>query len=148
MPNIASILKQEFSRVARKELRRETAALRNSSATYRREIAALKRRVAELERRARATTRSAAPSVAHVANDSSIPEGSRFSAKGLAGHRKRLGLSAGDVALLLGVSAQTIYNWESGNARPHRKFLPTLLALRTVGKKQTLAHLEEVKKAA
>jgi DNA-binding transcriptional regulator YiaG len=72
----------------------------------------------------------------------------RFSAKGLAGHRKRLGLSAGDLGLLLGVSTQTIYNWEGGKARPHRRFLPTLVALRTVGKKETLAHLEEIRKAA
>jgi DNA-binding XRE family transcriptional regulator len=57
-------------------------------------------------------------------------------------------LSASDLGLLLGVSSQTIYNWESGKARPHRKFLPTLVAMRTVGKKQTLARLEDVKKAA
>ena len=83
-----------------------------------------------------------------AANDESIPEGTRFSAKGFAGHRKRLGLSAGELGLLLGVSTQTIYNWESGKARPHRRFLPTLVALRTVGKRETLARLDEVKKAA
>jgi len=148
MPNIASVLKQEIARVARKELRRETAALKKASIAYRSEIAALKRRVAEFERQLRAATRSAPSAAANAANDESIPEGSRFSAKGLAGHRKRLGLSAGDLALLLGVSGQTIYNWETGKARPHRKFLPTLVALRTVGKKETLAHLDQVKKAA
>mgnify|MGYP001131640477 FL=1 len=148
MPNLASILKQEIARVARKELRRETMALRKASATYRSEIAALKRRTAELERQLRAGARSASSATTPAANDESIPEGMRFSAKGLAGHRKRLGLSAGDLGLLLGVSSQTIYNWESGKARPQRKFLPTLVALRTVGKKQTLAHLEELKNAA
>ena len=148
MPNLASILKQEIARVARKELRRETMALRKASATYRSEIAALKRRAAELERQLRAGARSASSTTTRAANDESIPEGMRFSAKGLAGHRKRLGLSAGDLGLLLGVSSQTIYNWESGKARPQRKFLPTLVALRTVGKKQTLAHLEELKNAA
>ena len=148
MPNIASILKQEIARVARKELRRQTAALKKAATAYRSEIAALKRRVADVERQLRAGARTARPAAPTAANDESIPEGMRFSAKGLAGHRKRLGLSAGELGLLLGVSTQTIYNWESGNARPHRKFLPTLVALRTVGKKQTLAHLEEVKKAA
>jgi len=148
MPNIASILKQEIARVARKELRRETASLKQASATHRGEIAALKRRVAELERRLRAGARGASSAAAPAANDESIPEGMRFSAKGLAGHRKRLGLSAGDLGLLLGVSSQTIYNWESGKARPHRKFLPNLVAMRTVGKKRTLAQLEELKNAA
>jgi DNA-binding transcriptional regulator YiaG len=147
MPNIASMLKQEIARVARREVRRETAAFKKASATYRSEIAALKRRAAELERQLRAAAKGT-PAATRAANDESIPEGIRFSAKGLAGHRKRLGLSANDLGLLLGVSTQTIYNWESGKARPHRKFLPTLVALRTVGKRETLAHLEEIRKAA
>jgi DNA-binding transcriptional regulator YiaG len=147
MPNIASMLKQEIARVARREVRRETAAFKKASATYRSEIAALKRRAADLERQLRAAAKGT-PAATRAANDESIPEGIRFSAKGLAGHRKRLGLSANDLGLLLGVSTQTIYNWESGKARPHRKFLPTLVALRTVGKRETLAHLEEIRKAA
>jgi DNA-binding XRE family transcriptional regulator len=48
----------------------------------------------------------------------------------------------------MGASTQSIYNWESGKARPHDKYLPTIVALRTVGKKQTLAHLEAVRRAA
>ena len=147
MPNIASMLKQEIARVARREVRRETAAFKKASATYRSEIAALKRRAADLERQLRAAAKGT-PAATRAANDESIPEGIRFSAKGLAGHRKRLGLSANDLGLLLGVSTQTIYNWESGKARPHRKFMATLVALRTVGKRETLAHLEEIRKAA
>jgi DNA-binding transcriptional regulator YiaG len=148
MPDIASILKQEIARVARKELRRETAALKKASAAHRSEIAALKRRFAETERRLRGTGAVAPAALAPAANAEPPSEGLRFSAKGLAGHRKRLGLSVGDLGLLLGVSSQTIYNWEAGKARPNRKFLPTLVALRTVGKKQTLAQLEKVKGAA
>src|SRR5690349_25035040 len=88
MPNIASILKQEISRVARKEVRRETATLKKTSAAYRGEIASLKRRVAEVERQLRAASKGT-PRAAPAANDESIPEGTRFSAKGFAGHRKR-----------------------------------------------------------
>ena len=148
MPNVASILKQEIARVARKEMRREITAVKKASAAYRSEIAALKRRLAEAERQLRAGAKAAPRPAPTAANDDAIPEGMRFSAKGLAGHRKRLGLSAGDLGLLLGVSGQTIYNWESGKARPNRKFLPQLAAMRTVGKKETSARLEEVKKAA
>ena len=45
MPNIASVLKDEISRISRKEIRRETSSLKKSSTSYRSEIAALKRRV-------------------------------------------------------------------------------------------------------
>jgi DHA1 family bicyclomycin/chloramphenicol resistance-like MFS transporter len=55
---------------------------------------------------------------------------------------------AADLGLLMGASTQSIYNWESGKARPHAKFLPTIVALRSVGKKQTLAHLEAVRSVA
>lgn len=148
MPNIASILKEEIARVARKEVRRETTALKKGATTHRSEIAALKRRATEMERQLRALGRTARPEVVSAANDESILEGTRFSAKSLIAQRKRLGLSAADLGLLMGASTQSIYNWESGKARPHEKFMPTIVALRSVGKKQTLAQLEAVRSAA
>jgi len=41
MLNIASVLKDEISRISRKEMRRETSSLKKSSAAHRSEIAAL-----------------------------------------------------------------------------------------------------------
>ena len=148
MPNISSIFKQEIARIARKEIKRETAAMKKAAASQRAEIAALKRRAAEAERMLRTGEARKSPTPPQAANDESIPEGLRFSAKGLVSHRKRLGLSAMELGLLLGVSTQTIYNWESGKVRPHPKLVPALVALRTVGTKATTAHLVEVKKAA
>lgn len=148
MPNIALILKEEIARVARKEVRRETAALRKASAAYRSEIAALKRRAADMERQIRTVGKSVPRSAAVAVEEGSNPEGTRFSAKSLSTHRKRLGLSAADLGLLLGASAQSIYNWESGKARPNGKYHPTIAALRTVGKKRMLAHLEKLRSAS
>ena len=53
MSSIASVLKDENSRITCKEVRRETSSLKKSSAAYRSETAALKRRVLELERQLR-----------------------------------------------------------------------------------------------
>jgi hypothetical protein len=47
MPNIATILKAEILRLARKEVRSEVEGLKKASTLYRSEIAALKRRVPE-----------------------------------------------------------------------------------------------------
>ena len=44
MANIASLLKTEISRVARKEVRADTVDLKKALGVYRAEIAALKRR--------------------------------------------------------------------------------------------------------
>jgi DNA-binding transcriptional regulator YiaG len=148
MPNLASILKDEISRVARREVRRETTTLKEASAGFRSEIAALKRRVLETERELRRMSKTARPSQAVAANDESVPQGARFSAKSIASQRRRLGLSAAQCGLLIGASAQSIYNWEEGKARPRAHHLPAIFALRTLGRREANARLETVKEAA
>jgi DNA-binding transcriptional regulator YiaG len=146
MPNLAAALKLEISRIARKEVRRETAGLKKAIAAYRAEIAALKRRSGEMERQLRRPEKEAKASpVAALAG----PSGKgRYSAKSLASQRRRLGLSANELGQLIGVSAQSIYNWEEGKARPRGAHLPAIAFLRTVGKKQAMARLESLKNAA
>jgi DNA-binding transcriptional regulator YiaG len=148
MSNIASILKEEIARVARKEVKRETAALKKASVAYRREIAALKRRALEVERRLQHSSKKDAAAPAPVAaNDEGTLQGTRFSAKSIASQRRRLGLSAAEVGLLIGATAQSIYNWEDGKARPRAQHLPAIFALRSLGRRQATAILETRKAA-
>jgi DNA-binding transcriptional regulator YiaG len=146
MPNIASILKDEISRVARKEVRSETAALKKAVSTYRAEIAALKRRAQTLEQELRRLAKASA-SATPAAADESSPHALRFSAKGLASQRQRLGLSADDCGLLVGASGQSIYNWEAGTVRPRAKHLSAIAALRHLGKKEAAARLASLQAA-
>jgi DNA-binding transcriptional regulator YiaG len=60
----------------------------------------------------------------------------RFVAKGLVSLRKRLGLSAADLARLLGVSTQSVYNWEHKKASPRKVQVTAIAALRSVSKKE------------
>ena len=140
MPNIASLLKDEIARVARKEVRRETASLKKAVVAYRTEIAALKRRSRALEQELRRLSK-ASPTPVRAQTDNDPSEKVRFSAKGLASQRRRLGLSADDLGLLIGASGQSVYNWEAGKARPRAKLLPAIAALKTLGKKEATAHL-------
>lgn len=144
MPNIASILKAEISRVARKEIRAEVAALKKAVNAYRTDIAALKRRAQALELELR-RLRKASPKVAAQETAEPSAQGLRFSAKGLASHRKRLALSADDCGLLVGTSGQSIYNWESGKARPRASHLPAIAALKTLGKREAAARLTSIR---
>ena len=90
MANLASALKSEVARLARKELRAETESLKKTVAAQRSEIAALKRRTGELEKTVKALVRlvdkagrAAAPS------PSQAEEGQyRFRASGMASNRK------------------------------------------------------------
>ena len=147
MPNIASVLKDEISRISRKEMRRETASLKKSSTTHRSEIAALKRRVQELERQVRRLGRAGESPGPTAANEDSVSPGSRFSARSIAAQRKRLRLSAVECGLLIGASAQSIYNWEEGKARPRAQHLRAIFALRNLGRREASEILESRKAA-
>ena len=146
MSNIASVMKEEISRISRKEIRRATASLKKSSTIHRSEIAALKRRILELERHLRQARRtgSSAPS---AANEDSVSSQVRFSAKSMAAQRRRLGLSAAECGLLIGASGQSIYNWEEGKAHPRAQHLPAIFALRNLGRRQANEILEARKAA-
>ena len=135
MPNIASILKAEISRVARKEVRAEIETLKKASVAHRASIAELRRQVnaleKELRRVAKGVTRSAAASDSDHETAASTKR--RFSAIRLAAHRANLGLSAAVYGQLVGVSGQTIYHWEQGKARPRAAQLENLAAVRDLG---------------
>jgi len=140
MPNFASALKDEIVRLARKELRLETENLKKASSAHRSELAALKKRVTALEKQLGHVTKKAGKAAPVVAPDESAPV--RFSPKGLAKHRKRLGLSAAEMGLLLDVSAQTVYHWEAGKTRPRQQQLAVIAVVRGMGKREAMAKLE------
>jgi DNA-binding transcriptional regulator YiaG len=140
MPNLAALMKDEISRLSRKAIRKEVLPLRKAAASYRREIAALKRSVAALERRARSLAKVAVPRDAASSSADGTPI--RFVSKGLVSLRKRLGLSAADLARLLGVSMQSIYNWEHKKASPRKEQVAAIAALRSIGKKEAQERLQ------
>ncbi len=145
MPNIANILKLEISRVARKEVRGETQWLKKAIATYRTEIASLKRRAKDLEDQVRQL--NTAKTKANVVSDAeSVTQGARFSAKALASQRRRLKLSADRLGLLIGVSGQSVYNWEQGTTAPYSKHLPAIAALKTLTVRQAAELVEARRK--
>ena len=141
MSNIASALKDEITRLARKEIRAETEGFKKTSAQFRSEVSALKKQVASLEKIVSRLSKSAA--AGKKAKATPIDETRvRFRAKGLIALRQRLGLSATDMGALLGVSAQTIYNWESEKSRPRQPQLVAFASMRGIGKRQAAAQLE------
>lgn len=155
MPNIASVLKTEISRIARKETRSETGSLKSTVSAQRSDIAALKRRVQSLERALKALMRATSrghsmPTSATAGTTDGKPDanGLRFRAQGMASNRKRLGLSAAEFGMLVGATGQSIYAWESGKSKPRARNLAAIAALRGIGKREVTAQLEALKQAA
>lgn len=61
---------------------------------------------------------------------------------GFAALRKKLGISAAEMGKLLGVSAQSVYHWESGKTKPRASQLQAIAAVRKMGKRAVAAKLE------
>ena len=143
MANLASVLKEEITRLARKEVKTQTEVLRRNSAQHRRDIAALKKQVASLERKVALLEKKTWKEPVATKRVDLESGNVRYSPKGLITHRKKLGLSAADYAKLVGVSSLTIYNWEKEASRPRNEQLAKLVAVRGMGKREALARLEQ-----
>lgn len=141
MPNFSSLLKSEISRIAKKEIRAESGALKKSSSQHRSDIAALKRRVAELEGMLRKLLRGRSTPATEKAL--SGEKSLRFRVSGFITLRKKLDLSAAEMGQLLGVSAQSVYKWEQGKARPRASQLRQIAQVRKLGKRQVQERLAQ-----
>jgi DNA-binding transcriptional regulator YiaG len=141
MPNIAAALKSEIARIARKEVKSETEDFKKASSQYRTHIAALRRRIDALERELKKAAKAPARRAPVDEGDApAVPR--RFSPSRLAATRKKLGLSAADFGSLIGVTGQSIYKWESGEARPRAKQLEAIASVRGIGKREAAERLE------
>jgi DNA-binding XRE family transcriptional regulator len=144
MPNIGTVLREEITRLSRKESRSQVDATRKATTQHRKDIAALKRQVAQLERQVKLLARRSLASPKPGAGAAAPAPKVRFVAKGLKSQRERMGLSAADFGKLIGVTAQSVYNWEGGETRPRDEQIARLAQLRTVGKREALRRLEQL----
>ena len=142
MTTFANQLKSEISRIARKELKSDTQGLKQASSRYRSEIAELKRRLASLESMVKQLSKRAAktPAQSHAPQEETAL---RFRASGFASLRKKWGLSAHEMGHLLGVSAQSVYHWEAGKAKPRASQLQAIAKVRKMGKRQIQSLLSQ-----
>lgn len=142
MPNIASVLKDEIRRLAKKEVKAQVVATKRAVARYRSEIAGLKRTLGQQEKQIKLLQKQAPQQGAATAEEEPL-ESVRFSARSVKAQRSRLGLSAADYGKLIGVSGLTVYNWEHGVSRPRKAQLAALVAVRGIGKREALLKLAE-----
>ncbi len=147
MPNLAIALKEEIRRLARKEIKAMVGTTQKAVAQYRRDIAALKRQLVQQERKVERLKKqflSQGGEQAVLAEES--PSGVRFSARSVKAQRRRLTLSAASYGKLVGVSALTIYNWESSKSRPRKVQLSAVVAIRGIGKREAEKRLKSLGK--
>lgn len=140
MPNVASVLRSEISRLARKEVRQEVGPLKKTTAELRRTVSALKKEVATLQRKVRSLEKQEKRR-REVAPKEGAVKAVRFSPKWVKADRQRLGLSAKNYGALVGVSSLTIYSWESGKSKPRAEKLAAWAEIRGIGKREAQRRL-------
>ena len=144
MKTLVSSLKAEISRLARKEIAAETGTIRKALSVLRSSNAELKREVGHLKRelqQLRKGTVAARPALQAI---STAPDGFRFSGKWLGAQRRRLGLSAVEMGLLLQASNQSVGKWETKGVRPHKEYMPRIAALASLSKEEAVAIVQRV----
>ena len=136
MPNIATLLKEEISKIARKEVQDQVGELKQTVREQRDAIARLEKQIGS----AKAATKSAdAKPAAKVRKPAGIGDRRkqrRIAPNTIKKHRKRLKLSQAELGEILNVSTNTVLRWEAGTSKPRRKHLPGLDELRTISMRE------------
>lgn len=164
MPNLATLLKEEISKLARKEVQDQTRELEKTIKEQNARIARLEKQddqpkakaKGKAKAKAKAKADKPAPAkkaAAPAAEPAAAPapkrkSKTRFSPASLKNNRKRLNLSQAEVGVLLGTSTNTVLRWEAGSSKPRDAHLPKIAALSKMGKKQAKQELEQRKAQA
>lgn len=141
MSNVATAIRDEINRLAKRAIKAETEVLRRASAQHRRDIARLKRELADAQRKIALLESATKKHRERVVENGEHANGKRFSPKWLQAHRSKLGVSAAEYGQLVGVSGQTVYLWEAGKSRPRAKAFARWVEVRALGKREALARL-------
>lgn len=158
MPNFSKLFQEEVRRLARKEaktdldrVKKDTAELRRALSAARKEISALQQAVKQagkLAGKAAAGTASTAATAAKAAPKGKEKEDGRkrITGKSIINLRTKLGLTQGEFAALLGVTGQSIYQWEhkEGALKFRGGAKERLQAIKGIGAREARKRLAEL----
>ena len=148
MPNVAQVLRDEITRLARKEIRAACDPLRKQVRALRQTVKSQQETITRVDK--------ALAKVATLSSDTSAslyaPEEEKTRARvtpaSIKRHRTRLKLSQAELGTLLDVSTNTIVRWEAGTSKPRVQHRAALLKMRGLGRREVTKMLEECKRPA
>jgi len=147
MPNVASVLKEEIRRLARKEAKLLIAPLKRALRQERKARTSMRKQLSsEAKAAGLAARKAAASSAVAPAASAGKTRGGRALADGwrkdtVRSTRKALGLTQGQFAKLVGVSQITVSFWENGRSTPRLTQQTAVLAAREGGRDKALTKL-------
>ncbi|MDI6774694.1 MAG: hypothetical protein QME60_04765 [Verrucomicrobiota bacterium] len=144
MPNIGQALKEEIRRLAKKEAKVQVAGLKKDIARLKKIAVALRRQIAQLNRDNELLL--ASEKRRHQPASQAVGR-ARVTSKGVRALRRKLRLSQGDFAKLVGVSTMSVFLWEkkTGALKVKDAARAGILALRGMGAREAKQRLKLMK---
>ncbi len=146
MANLASLLKSEIARIAKKETKSQFVNMNSKIAELKKNLLAHKKQVKNLEGELQSMHKrfGTADKVPAIAAELLVK--SRLSGSSIARLRHKLKLSRALFGKLLGASQNTIYLWEVDKTSPRSDMKAKIVQLRKTGKREIKKILRENKK--
>jgi len=141
MPNIGKVLKDEITRLARKEAKSIAQPLSKQVIDLRKRVRDQRDQIADLKK---ALARKADKPVRITRDSGDEEEPIRIRSESVKSHRERLGLSQREMAMLLDVSSLTISNWETGKVSPSGENRLAFSELRKMGIRDVRQRLDQL----
>jgi DNA-binding transcriptional regulator YiaG len=136
MGKMEQTLKSEITRLAKKQMRATYLPLARDVRNLKRTVSALRKTVVVLARLGAEFQAQQAAERAKLAAAPEEMEVARISPLLIKKLRKRLKITQGELATLVGVSTSAVGSWEYGNAKPEGHNREALVALRKLGKRE------------
>ncbi len=143
MPDFARAVKEEITRLAKKEVKKAVGPLNARVRELSRTVSSQEKQIAGLEKtvaRQENELRQASP-VPEAAPPEEVKK-ARISPRLVKTQRKRLKLNQTQFAQLLNVSVAAVRSWEQGRAMPKKDTLATFVAVRKLKPREAWERLE------
>jgi DNA-binding transcriptional regulator YiaG len=148
MSNVAKVLKEEISRISKREAKSATEAIGKSNVWLRKTVAEFKKRLLSLEKENKRLTGIIRNYDVSQPEKIDAEEGkkARFTSRGIRALRKKLRLSQADFGKLLGTTPCAVYLWEKkiGALNLRDKTKAAILSIRGLGAREAKEKLTEL----
>jgi len=147
MGKVEEAVRSEIMRLVRRELRGVVVPLARDVRQLKRSMGRLSKSVARLERVVAAQVREAEAGRDRLGASEEEAKTARLSAGLIRKLRTRLGITQGQLAVLVGVSPGAVAQWEQGMISPRGQNRASLVALRKLGRRDVRRMLEQKSEA-
>jgi len=144
VPDVANVLKEEISRIARKEIRARVDPLKKQVIELRRRLRAAEATLLQLQKTTNKTANTVSRQSGAIVPDVEETRQIRISANAVKKLRTRLRLTQAQMAQLVDVSTNTVVRWEQGTSSPRGGSRAVIASMRSMGIKQVKKQLEKM----